>query len=280
MKIEQLFDNIKRKNSFLCIGLDSDPEKIPAHLLTLEDPVFEFNRAIIDSTHDLVIAYKPNTAFYECRGQKGMESLRKTVEYLNENHPDIFVIADAKRGDIGNTSAMYAKTFFDGKSSGMEFDALTVNPYMGRDSVAPFLTYKNKWVILLALTSNYGANDFQLFHDFDYNRLFEKVLRQSQRWGTYQNMMYVVGATKAEMLADIRKIIPMHFLLVPGVGAQGGSLHDVARFGMNAQCGLIVNSSRGVLYAGKNKNFNKAARKVAQDIQHEMKELLKEYLPV
>ena len=281
MTKQELFAIIKKKKSFLCVGLDTDITKIPSHLLKEEDPVFEFNKQIIDATHDVTVSYKPNMAFYETLGAKGWNSLERTINYINKSYPDIFTIADAKRGDIGNTSSMYAKAFLET----LNFDSITVAPYMGEDSVTPFLEYKNKWVILLALTSNKGAFDFQtssitrhLEKDKGELRLFEKVLTTSQKWGNTDNMMYVVGATKAEMLTDIRKIVPEHFLLVPGVGAQGGSLEDVARYGMNKQCGLLVNSSRGVIYAGNGEDFAGKARAEALKLQKEMEELLKKYL--
>lgn len=272
MNRKQLFENIKRKRSFLCVGLDTDINKIPEFLFDeTQDAIFEFNKAIIDATSDLCVAYKPNLAFYESLGLQGWEALERTVEYIHENYPDQFVIADAKRGDIGNTSAMYARTFL----GNMEFDAVTVAPYMGEDSVTPFLTYEDKWVILLALTSNKGAFDFQFISDNLGEKLYEKVLKTSQDWGTTDNLMYVVGATKAEMLEGIRSIIPDHFLLVPGVGAQGGSLQEVARYGMNKQCGLLVNSSRQIIYASSGADFAVAARSEALKVQQEMDELLK-----
>ena len=272
MTKQQLFENIQRKKSFLCVGLDTDVEKIPEHLFDeTEDPIFEFNKAIIDATADLCVAYKPNLAFYESIGLEGWDILDRTVEYIRANYPDQFIIADAKRGDIGNTSAMYAHTFF----GNMDFDAVTVAPYMGEDSVSPFFTYKGKWVILLALTSNKGAFDFQLMRDGETGeQLFEKVLKTSQNWGNAENMMYVVGATKAEMLAEIRKIAPEHFLLVPGVGAQGGSLQDVAENGLNSECGLLVNSSRQIIYASEEADFAKSAHAEALKIQLEMEYLL------
>lgn len=273
MTKEQLFENIKRKKSFLCIGLDTDLTKIPAHLLKEEDPAFEFNKQIIDATQDLCVSYKPNMAFYETEGVKGWISLEKTINYINEKYPDQFTIADAKRGDIGNTSKMYAKAFLEK----MNFDSITVAPYMGEDSVAPFLEYNNKWVILLALTSNAGSKDFQVLNTGT-NTLFEEVLQTSQKWGNAGNMMYVVGATKAEMLQGIRSIVPGHFLLVPGVGAQGGSLSEVAKFGMNKECGLLVNSSRGIIYAGTGLDFAEKAREEAQKLQKEMEVLLNTYL--
>ena len=270
----ELFENIQRKKSFLCVGLDTDINKIPEFLFDeSEDPIFDFNKAIIDATADLCVAYKPNLAFYESVGLSGWDALDRTVDYIRTNYPDQFIIADAKRGDIGNTSAMYARTFF----GNMNFDALTVAPYMGEDSVSPFLTYENKWVILLALTSNKGAFDFQFMKDNESGeRLFEKVLKTSQNWGTEENMMYVVGATKAEMLSDIRKIIPNHFLLVPGVGAQGGSLEEVAQCGLNSTCGLLVNSSRQIIYASSDRDFAQAARNEASNVQTEMEFLLRQ----
>lgn len=269
MTYDQLFEQIKKKKSFLCVGLDSDIAKIPSHLLEEEDPVFAFNKAIVDATAEVVIAYKPNIAFYECRGVEGWRSLEKTVAYIKENYPEIFTIADAKRGDIGNTSQMYAKAFLET----LDFDAITVAPYMGEDSVTPFLQYEGKWVVLLALTSNKGAFDFQFFEQ-EGERLYERVLRKSQEWGNDRNMMYVVGATKADMLEGIRKIVPEHFLLVPGVGAQGGSLEEVAKYGMNNHCGLIVNSSRGIIFADKTENFARRAGEEARKLQADMERLL------
>jgi orotidine-5'-phosphate decarboxylase len=272
MNRKALVEQIKKKQSFLCVGLDADIQKIPAHLLKEEDPIFAFNKAIIDATSDYCVAYKPNLAFYESLGAKGWESLAKTMEYIPK---DIFTIADAKRGDIGNTSAMYARTFFEHYS----FDSVTVAPYMGSDSVTPFIGYDNKWVILLALTSNAGALDFQFAQvDNEGHRLFEKVLKTSQEWGTDENLMYVVGATKADMLKDIRKIVPNHFLLVPGVGAQGGSLKEVAENGMNKECGLLVNSSRGIIYASNGIDFADQAKAEAMKLQSEMKELLQKHM--
>lgn len=271
MNYQALFEQIKKKKSFLCVGLDSDIKKIPSHLLDSEDPVFEFNKQIVDATAEFTVAYKPNIAFYECRGAQGWISLEKIVNYIKENYPEIFLIADAKRGDIGNTSKMYASAFLEN----MPFDSITVAPYMGEDSVTPFLEYENKWVILLALTSNKGAFDLQFFQEGE-QKLFEKVLEKSQDWGTKENMMYVVGATKAEMLGDIRKIAPDHFLLVPGVGAQGGSLQEVAKYGMNQSCGLLVNSSRGIIFADISENFAKVAGEKAKELQLEMEDLLKE----
>ena len=251
------------------MGLDSDIAKIPSHLLEEEDPVFAFNKAIVDATAEVAIAYKPNIAFYECRGVEGWRSLEKTVAYIKENYPEIFTIADAKRGDIGNTSQMYAKAFLET----LDFDAITVAPYMGEDSVTPFLQYEGKWVVLLALTSNKGAFDFQFFAE-NGEKLYERVLKKSQEWGNDRNMMYVVGATKADMLEGIRRIVPDHFLLVPGVGAQGGSLEEVARYGMNNHCGLIVNSSRGIIFADKTENFARRAGEEARKLQADMERLL------
>lgn len=265
------FENIKRKQSFLCVGLDTDIKKIPEHLLKEEDPIFAFNKAIIDATAPYCIAYKPNLAFYESMGVKGWIAFEKTVEYIKKNYPDQFIIADAKRGDIGNTSAMYARTFFEE----LDIDSVTVAPYMGEDSVTPFLTYEGKWVILLALTSNKGSHDFQLTEDKDGERLFEKVLRKSQAWANDENMMYVVGATQGRMFEDIRRIVPNHFLLVPGIGAQGGSLEEVCRYGMTPQCGLIVNSSRAIIYADKSEAFAQAAKNEAEKVQKQMAEQLK-----
>jgi len=273
MTKQDLFENIQRKKSFLCIGLDTDINKIPEHLFDdSEDSMFEFNKAIIDATADLCVAYKPNLAFYESLGLEGWEVLERTVDYIRENYPDQFIIADAKRGDIGNTSSMYARTFF----GNMDFDSVTVAPYMGEDSVTPFLTYEGKWVTLLALTSNKGANDFQLMKDkATGDRLYEKLLKTSQNWGTDENMMYVIGATKAEMLTNVRAIVPNHFLLVPGIGAQGGSLEEVAKYGLNSTCGLLVNSSRQIIYASAEKDFAQAAREEAQKVQTEMEIILK-----
>ena len=271
MNKQELFENIKRKQSFLCVGLDTDIKKIPGHLLKEEDPIFAFNKAIIDATAPYCIAYKPNLAFYESMGVKGWIAFEKTVEYIKKNYPDQFIIADAKRGDIGNTSAMYARTFFEE----LDIDAVTVAPYMGEDSVTPFLTYEKKWVILVALTSNKGSHDFQLTEDKEGERLFEKVLRKSQEWADDKNMMYVVGATQGRMFEDIRRIVPNHFLLVPGIGAQGGSLEEVCRYGMTPECGLIVNSSRAIIYADKSENFAQAAKDEAGKVQKQMAEQLK-----
>jgi len=271
---QELMHLIRRKRSFLCIGLDTDLSKIPPHLLSEPDPVFAFNKAIIDATIDLAVAYKPNFAFYECWGLKGMMGLEKTISYINTTyHGQVFTIADAKRGDIGNTSQYYAKAVFDFSSSGMEFDAVTVAPYMGEDSVKPFLSYPGKWIIVLALTSNKGAMDFQFFSNGE-KHLFEQVLSQSSRWGSVENMMYVVGATQADMLANIRKLIPDHFLLVPGIGAQGGSLQEVAKYGLTKDCGLLINSSRNIIYASNGPYFAQRARDEAEKIQKEMSRLL------
>lgn len=265
-----LFDKIVEKRSFLCVGLDSEIEKIPSVLRKEKDPVFAFNKKLIDATHQYTVAYKPNVAFYECNGPSGFKSLEATVTYIKKNYPDIFVIADAKRGDIGNTSRMYAKTFLEN----MPFDAITVAPYMGEDSVTPFLAYKDKWAIILALTSNKGANDFQ-YHSDDGIRLFQRVLTVSQKWGNIDNIMYVVGATHPEMLREIRKWVPEHFLLVPGVGAQGGSLEEVAKNGMNSRCGLLVNSSRAIIFADDSQDFDKVAGEKAAEMQTEMEKHLR-----
>lgn len=266
---KDLFANIKRKRSFLCIGLDSDINKIPAFLHDAEDPVYEFNKGIIDATASFAVAYKPNLAFYESLGAEGWLSLEKTVTYLRSMHPGIFLIADAKRGDIGNTSKLYARAFFEK----MDFDAITVAPYMGEDSVSPFLEYKDKWVILLALTSNRGADDFQ-YHPDKEDSLYKLVLQKSQSWSGRENMMYVVGATRAEMLSDIRKIVPDHFLLIPGVGAQGGSLEEVVEHGMNSSCGLLVNSSRGIIFADNTEHYAEAAALKAEELQKQMEQHL------
>lgn len=269
MTHQQLTANIRRKKSFLCIGLDVDLTKIPQHLLTTEDPIFEFNKAIIDATHDLAVAYKPNTAFYEAYGIKGWISLEKTIQYLNEKHPEIFTIADAKRGDIGNTSSMYAKAFLED----LAFDSVTVAPYMGKDSVEPFLAVKDKFTILLALTSNAGAFDFQT-QMVDGKELYKKVIETSKTWKHSENLMYVVGATKAEYFTEIRKIVPDSFLLVPGVGAQGGSLAEVCKYGMAENIGLLINSSRGIIYASQQQDFAEKAREEALKIQLEMQQIL------
>lgn len=267
MNRKELFEQIKKKQSFLCVGLDVDLKKVPEHLLKEEDPIFAFNKAIIDATAPYCVAYKPNLAFYEAFGVKGLMAFEKTVKYLKENYPEQFIIADAKRGDIGNTSKMYARTFF----GEYDVDALTVAPYMGEDSVTPFLDgYDNKWVILLALTSNKGSFDFQLTEDKEGEHLFEKVIRKSQEWGNDENIMYVVGATRGEMFTDIRKAAPNAFLLVPGVGAQGGSLQDVCKYGIIKDCGLLVNSSRGIIYADNTENFAKVAGQKAKELQAEM----------
>ncbi len=270
MTSQELFENIKKKESFLCVGLDTDINKIPRFLLETTDPIFAFNKEIIDATHKYTVAYKPNLAFYESMGVSGWNSLEKTVNYIRYNYPGIFIIADAKRGDIGNTSNMYAKAFFDT----MDFDSVTVAPYMGEDSVKPFMTYVDKWVILLALTSNKGAADFQYMTEND-EKLFERVIKKSKEWGTEENLMYVVGATKAEKLKEIRDIIPNHFLLVPGVGAQGGSLKEVAENGLNDKCGLLVNSSRGIIYSSSETDFAEKAGIAAKEVQEEMSGLLK-----
>lgn len=272
MTREELVREIFERKSFLCVGLDPDMDKLPEHLLAEDNPIYSFNRAIIDATAPYCVAYKPNLAFYEQLGNAGLDAFEKTVAYLGEHYPHHFVIADAKRGDIGNTSKMYARSFFGHYG----VDAVTVAPYMGVDSVSPFLTYPGKWVVLLALTSNKGSLDFQLTESKDGERLFEKVLRVSSEWGTNENMMYVVGATRGELIGDVRKIVPLHFLLVPGVGAQGGSLADVCRYGMTKDCGLLVNSSRGILYASRGQDFAIAAAQSAHELQEEMaKELEK-----
>lgn len=263
----ELIEQIRLKKSFLCVGLDTDLDKIPKHLLKEEDPIFAFNKAIIDATKDFCVAYKPNSAFYECLGPKGWESLKKTIDYIPKN---CLTIADAKRGDIGNTSKYYAKTFFEY----LNCDAITVAPYMGEDSVTPFQEFENKWVILLALTSNKGALDFQFTTDQNGEELYKKVLRKSSKWGSPDNLMYVVGATRAESIGEVRKIVPDHFFLVPGVGAQGGSLEDVAKYGWNNDCGLLVNASRSILYASDSENFVEAAAIEAKSIQHQMEQIL------
>ncbi len=270
MNRQQLVEQVLAKNTFLCVGLDTDTKKIPQHLASEDDPVFAFNKAIINATAPYCVAFKPNLAFYESNGVKGWQSFEKTVRYLRANYPRHFVIADAKRGDIGNTSAMYARTFFEE----MDVDSLTVAPYMGEDSVRPFLAYEGKWVILLALTSNKGSRDFQLTEDKDGEPLFEKVLRKSQEWGDKNNMMYVVGATQGRMFEQVRRIAPDHFLLVPGVGAQGGSLEEVCRYGMTRECGLLVNSSRAIIYADSTERFAEAAAEAARAVQAQMAEQL------
>jgi len=269
MTTEQLVQQIHKKKSFLCIGLDVDINKIPEHLLKEEDPIFAFNKAIIDATHNLCVAYKPNTAFYEAYGLKGWKALEKTIVYLNENYPEIFTIADAKRGDIGNTSTMYAQAFF----KDLAFDSVTIAPYMGKDSVEPFLAFENKHTIMLALTSNQGAFDFQT-KNVDGKQLYKQVLETSKSWNNSKNLMYVVGATKAEYFAEIRQIIPDSFLLVPGVGAQGGNLQDVCKYGMSANVGLLINSSRGIIYASNEADFAQASAKKAEELQLQMKTIL------
>lgn len=270
MNRQALFEQIQRKQSYLCIGLDSDIQKIPRHLLAYEDPVLEFNRQIIAATHDLCVAYKPNLAFYEANGAAGWQTLEKTMQLMP---PDVFTIADAKRGDIGNTSTLYARAFFEQLS----FDAVTVAPYMGVDSVQPFLAFEHKWVILLALTSNPGSADFQLIRLENGQPLYEKVMQKAQEWAHPDQLMYVVGATHPEHIADIRRIAPDHFLLVPGVGAQGGDLPAISRFGFNAHCGLLVNASRSILFAGNGEDFAQKARAAALELQGQMAELLREY---
>lgn len=275
MNKQQIIDNIARKGSFLCVGLDTDLKKMPQHIIansaTTAEAIFTFNKAIIDATAPYCVAYKPNLAFYECFGIEGWQAFEQTVQYIKANYPDQFIIADAKRGDIGNTSAMYARTFFEGT----QVDALTIAPYMGEDSVTPFLTYPGKWAVLLALTSNKGSHDFQLTADTEGERLFERVLRVSQQWGTDEQMMYVVGATQGKLFEDIRRIAPRHFLLVPGVGAQGGSLEEVCRYGMTPRCELLVNSSRGIIYADSTEDFAKVAGEKARELQEQMHKLLK-----
>ena len=271
MNKQQLVNQIKEKRSFLCVGLDSDIKKLPACVMQSEDPVFEFNKAIIDATAPYTVAYKPNLAFYEATGVKGWISLEKTVQYIKDNYPEIFIIADAKRGDIGNTSALYARSFF----GEMKVHALTVAPYMGEDSVSPFLSYDDAWVIVLALTSNPGSHDVQLTKDENGEMLFEKVLRTSQKWGSDENMMYVVGATQGKSFENVRNIVPNHFLLVPGVGAQGGSLEEVCKYGMNDECGLLVNASRAVIFADSSENYAAVAGEKAKDYQQQMEKELK-----
>ena len=275
MNAQQLFEQIKKKRSFLCIGLDTEVEKLPASMNKNNLMLFEFNKKIIDATAPYTIAYKPNLAFYEAEGAQGLKQLVETAEYIRKNYPNIFIIADAKRGDIGNTSKLYAEAFF----GTMDFDAITLSPYMGKDTVEPFLSYTNKWVVLLALTSNSSASDFQLIENkVNGLKLYEQVLETSKAWGSTDNTMYVVGATKAEMLTSIRKHVPNHFLLIPGVGAQGGNLADVARYGMNKQCGLLVNSSRAIIYADSSETFAETAGSKAKEMQQEMDELLKAFL--
>ena len=273
MTRQQLFEIIKERKSFLCVGLDSDIRKLPKHLIEQEDdPVFAFNRAIIDATAAVCVAYKPNLAFYESSGMAGWRSYERTIRFLHEHYPTHFVIADAKRGDIGNTSQMYARSFFEEQ----RVDAVTVAPYMGEDSVSPFLGYEGKWVVMLALTYNKGSMDFQLCEDREGERLFEKVLRTSLKWGNEDNMMYVVGATRGSLFEDVRRIVPRHFLLVPGVGAQGGSLEEVCRYGMNDNCGLLVNSSRGIIFADSTERFADVAREKARELQQQMETILRE----
>ncbi len=271
MNRKELFENIKRKKTFLCVGLDTDIKKIPVYLQEKEDPIFEFNKIIIDSTADLCVAYKPNLAFYESLGLEGWKAFEKTVRYIQAYYPDQFIIADAKRGDIGNTSEMYARSFF----GHLDIDSVTVAPYMGEDSIKPFLGYPGKWVIVLGLTSNKGSQDFQFTTDINGERLFEKVMRISREWADEDQMMYVVGATQGQLFEDVRKILPHHFLLVPGVGAQGGSLQEVVEYGINSSCGLLVNSSRKIIYAANDENFGAAAREEAKRVQEEMEYLLK-----
>lgn len=271
MTADQLFEQIRLKKSFLCIGLDTDLSKIPQHILACDDPIFEFNKAIIDATANYVVAVKPNLAFYEVHGAAGWNSLSKTLKYIRKNHPELFLIADAKRGDITSTAKMYARTFFQT----LDCDSITISPYMGKDSVAPFLEYVNKWVILLALTSNDSFSDFQMIESkVSGKRIFEEVIEKSTQWGNHNNTMYVVGATRAELFSDIRKIAPDHFLLVPGVGEQGGSLKDVAHYGLNSKCGLLVNSSRGIIYADSTEQFADAAKQKAIKLQKEMEQIL------
>lgn len=273
MTANELFARIQEKQSFLCVGLDTDLKKIPQHLLTAEDPAFEFNKAIIDATAPYTVAYKPNAAFYEAMGIDGWKTLSKTVDYIRKNYPEIFIIADAKRGDIGNTSKMYAQAFFEK----MDVDGVTLAPYMGKDTVAPFLEYDNRWAVILALTSNGSAADFELSKLEDGRFVFEQVLEKAASWGNEDNTMFVVGATQAAMLTDVRRIVPNHFLLVPGVGAQGGSLEEVARYGMNSRCGLLVNSSRAIIYADQSENFAQVAGQCAQQMQQDMARLLSEF---
>lgn len=275
MNAQQLFEQIKKKRSFLCVGLDTEVKKLPTNMRKSSYMIFEFNKKIIDATAPYAVAYKPNLAFYEAEGVQGLRQLTETVEYIRSNHPDIFIIADAKRGDIGNTSQLYAEAFFNT----MDFDAITLSPYMGKDTVEPFFSYADKWVVLLALTSNSSAADFQLIENKENGlKLYEQVLETSKAWGTTDNTMYVVGATKAEMLTTVRKHVPNHFLLIPGVGAQGGSLADVAKYGMNKQCGLLVNSSRAIIYADSSDSFAEVAAIKAKEMQQEMEELLKAIL--
>lgn len=273
MKRQELVQQIKRKGSFLCVGLDPDIKKLPAHLLDDENPIYSFNRAIIDATAQHAVAFKPNLAFYEAQGLKGWEAFELTVKYIKENYPEIFIIADAKRGDIGNTSRLYAQSFFEH----LDLDAVTVAPYMGSDSVSPFLGYEGKWVILLALTSNPGSADFQMIEDIKGQRLFERVLETSREWASSEEMMYVVGATRGQLLEDVRRIVPDSFLLVPGVGAQGGSLEEVVRYGITPDCGLLVNSSRGIIFASNGIDFADAAAEEARKLRDQMALLLEEH---
>ncbi len=272
MTYNDIVEQVKSKGSFLCIGLDTEYNKLPKHLMSEDDPIFTFNRMIIDATYDLVIAYKPNMAFYESLGADGWKSLEKTLRHIRSRDKNIYIIADAKRGDIGNTASQYARAFFET----LDFDAVTVTPYMGEDSVSPFLSYKNKWVILLVLTSNKGASDFQMLETTSNQKIFEEVLFRSRQWGSNENMMYVVGATKSEMLSNIREIIPEHFLLVPGIGAQGGNLEEVVRYGFNENCGLIVNSSRNIIFASSGKDFAEKARHQALELKKEMSQTMSE----
>lgn len=277
MKRLELIENIRHKGSFLCVGLDPDVTKMPKCVLdrheSIADAIVEFNKAIIDATAPYCVAYKPNSAFYECHGVEGWQALEETIKYIRAKYPDQFIIADAKRGDIGNTSRMYAKTFFER----LDADAITVAPYMGEDSVTPFLAYEDKWTVLLALTSNKGSNDFQMIPDKNGHLLFERVLKRSQRWGSPVNMMFVVGATQGELFKNVRAVAPRNFLLVPGVGAQGGSLDEVAEYGMNDECGLLVNSSRGIIYAGSDETYAQAAAAEASKLTERMRALLAEH---
>ena len=273
MNRKELVANILRKKSFLCVGLDTDLKRIPEHLLKTDDPIFEFNKAIIDATAEYCVAYKPNLAFYECFGIEGWNALEKTIKYLKKNYPDQFIIADAKRGDIGNTSKMYARSFFEH----LDVDAITVAPYMGEDSITPFYGYEGKWVIVLGLTSNKGSHDFQMSKNGEGAPLFEQVMRKASNWGSDDNTMFVVGATQGAMFKEVRDIIPNKFLLVPGVGAQGGSLQEVAKYGITKDCGLLVNSSRGIIYASQNENFASIAKEKAKELQEEMAAILAEY---
>ncbi|MDA3867805.1 MAG: orotidine-5'-phosphate decarboxylase [Salinivirgaceae bacterium] len=272
MDATTLFSEIKKKQSFLCIGLDVDLDKIPAHLLASDDPVFEFNKAVVDATHHLAVAYKPNLAFYEALGTDGLNSLQKTTHYIKEHYPELFLIADAKRGDIGNTAKMYAKAMFEHYA----FDAVTLSPYMGHDSISPFLEYPGKYVIILGVTSNAGADDFQFIETREGTPLFMEIIRKATQWGTTDQLMFVVGATRPEILAQVRKVAPNHFLLIPGVGAQGGDLQSVAKNGLTDGCGLLVNSSRAIIYAGNDEKFAQAAQEVAEELQQQMAKILAE----